>query len=625
MNIGTGLFNSMVLQRNRRNVSEGVFSGTCDCTGSVVVSVTKRGKKVSGYSSRPVGNASRGRFAGCIEGLPAGGPYEIELTINDGKGGAADRMTVRDVLVGDVWILGGQSNMQGCGRREDRLPPNPMVRAFYMNDCWATALDPIHNLWDAVDQIHTDLNGGIGHSDDHLLGVGPGVAFGQHMYALTGVPQGLLACGHGGTSMGQWDPKLKKLGGKSLYGATVRRFIRNGSKIAGVVWYQGCSDANQAAAPLYTKRMKELISAFRRDTHDARLPIAVVQISRVVGWGDDVKYWNSVQDQERLLSSRVQNCTVVPAIDLALDDGIHISGKDQQRLGRRLADAMHVLREGRSAGMPPIALGKVSIEEERGRGCGNIVVEFANVVGGLRAGSRPAGFSLVDRNGMSFVYDIALDGKRAVVRSSFGFKDVGELSLHYGHGVNPYCNITDAADRPLPVFGPLHIGKPRALTPFVQVLRVSAFQPGAGRLHKLECPDDLAPLNMLTRTFSQIFCDLHDEISKTAPKDLVVFYACRILCSEDMGIEAHMGYDGPIKAWFDRREVFHDPNGTNPAIAGAARVPIAANQGEHELIVALGTNESKAWGIFLNFERKDLPLSVLRQGPSSYAMPRILG
>ena len=50
MKIGTGLFNSMVLQRNRRNVSEGVFTGTCDGAGSVVITVSKLGKKVSGYS-----------------------------------------------------------------------------------------------------------------------------------------------------------------------------------------------------------------------------------------------------------------------------------------------------------------------------------------------------------------------------------------------------------------------------------------------------------------------------------------------------------------------------------------------------------------------------------------------
>ena len=41
----------------------------------------------------------------------------------------------------------------------------------------------------------------------------------KEMLRRTGVPQGLIACAHGGTSMAQWSPKLKRLGGDSLYGA----------------------------------------------------------------------------------------------------------------------------------------------------------------------------------------------------------------------------------------------------------------------------------------------------------------------------------------------------------------------------------------------------------------------
>ena len=130
--------------------------------------------------------------------------------------------------------------MQGCGLLKDKLKAHPMVRAFYMNDRWAPALDPIHDMWDCVDQVHIDYCGGVRPEKSTVIGVGPGVAFGQRMFALTGVPQGVLACAHGGTSMEQWDPKLKKLGSKSLYGAMMRRFRKNGSRVAGLVWYQGC-------------------------------------------------------------------------------------------------------------------------------------------------------------------------------------------------------------------------------------------------------------------------------------------------------------------------------------------------------------------------------------------------
>ncbi len=86
-----------------------------------------------------------------------------------------------------------------------------------------------------------------------------------------------------------------------------------------------------------------------------------------------------------------------------------------------------------------------------------------------------------------------------------------------------------------------------------------------------------------------------------------------------------MGYDGPVKVWLDGREVFHDPNGTNPAIAGAARISLRAGRGEHELVVALGSNGGRAWGIYLRFERKDVPARLLKKGPEHYAMPELLG
>ena len=61
-------------------------------------------------------------------------------------------------------------------------------------------------------------------------GAGPGVSFANEMFRLTGVPQGLICCAHGGTTMAQWDPKLKKDGDNSLYGAMLNRVKRNGGE-----------------------------------------------------------------------------------------------------------------------------------------------------------------------------------------------------------------------------------------------------------------------------------------------------------------------------------------------------------------------------------------------------------
>ncbi len=452
MHIEVGLFDHMVLQRNRRNVSESSFSGTSAAKGPVTATVRRDGKVVKGFASIKAGTSFRGRLNGCLKGIPVGGPYEIKLTAGD------ETLTVKNVLVGDVWILGGQSNMQGCGYfPKKRLPADPQVRAFYMDDRWAVAEDPIHNMWDCVDAVHVDLKGGMRTpKPDPEWGVCPGPAFGNEMRRISGVPQGLIACAHGGTNMTQWDPKRKKEGGKSLYGAMIRRVVKNGGRVAGLIWYQGCSDAGPEAAKLFTGRMKDFVAAVRRDCGDKSLPVAMVQIGRVMGSSDEgAADWNSIQDQQRLLPGEIKNITTVPAIDLPLDDTIHVSGAGHYVLGVRLANAMQVLRVGRKAGVPPIAFKKVTIETVHGLGV--VVVEFENVAGKLCSGSRPNGFVIInDKSGVNH-FDIQLDGPCARIRSALPPAALAGCKLRYGYGPTPYCNIMDETGRPLPVFGPVSL------------------------------------------------------------------------------------------------------------------------------------------------------------------------
>ena len=561
--------------------------------------------------------AAHGKMKGCLKGVPVGGPYTIELK----AGGEA--LVIKDVLVGDIWLLGGQSNMQGYGLfPKTPLAANPLVRAFYMDDRWATAKDPLHNLWDCVDPVHTDIGGAKKRVDK--LGVGPGPAFGNEMHRLTGIPQGLIACAHGGTSMRQWDPKRKNEGGKSLYGAMIRRLNKNGGQAAGLIWYQGCSDATPDDAKCYTARMKELAAAVRRDSKDREFPLAIVQIARMIGEGMGiVPYWNSIQDHQYKLPQVIKNLTTVPAIDLPLDDRIHISGAGQYQLGSRMARAMHVLRTGKKAGLPPIILKTIKIETERELGVA--IVEFSNVEGALRSGDRPEGFAIVTSNVRENVLDIQLEGCCARIRSALSPGDLAQAVIHYGYGTASYCNITDGAGRPLPVCGPVHIGKPRAITPFVTSMRVSAFYPSADRLHALECPASLDALQMANRTFGGNFCSLHEDIMRRGGADAVVYYACRFRCSTEMPLALILGYDGPVKAWVDGRLLLHDPDGVNPATTNKRIQQFMASAGEHEVIVALGTNCGAAWGIFLRLERLGLSKKHLMVGLNDGELPEILG
>lgn len=617
--ITSGLFPHMVLQRTTKNSSEARFAGTATPSGPILATVWRGRKIIPKFNRSVVGHSQNGKFAGVLTGIPTGGPYRIEIQINGAHS------VVDDVLVGDVWLLGGQSNMQGCGHitPKSKLKPDPLVRAFYMNDQWRIAQDPIHNLWQAIDPVHTDIFGGrLDPPPPSWFGVGPGPAFGHAMKRLAaGVPQGLLACAHGGTTMTQWNPARKSEGGKSLYGAALRRVAKNGGRIAGIVWYQGESDAIEKDHLLYTARMKELIAAFRRDCRYRSLPVAIVQLSRVVGRTEDASAWDSIRDQQYRLPRSISNLTVVPAIDLRLDDTIHISGADQNRLGARLAEAMQTLRPGRRTTARPIELAGVSCRPLRGA----IVIEvrFRNVVGQLRAPGSPMGFSLLAFGNVEHAFAVELNGSRALVRAQFPPNRLWDAALYYGHGTNPICNIIDEADRSLPAFGPLLLAPPRAITPFITSLDVSDFLPAPASWKSFSPPRLSMVRQFKHRSFQGPFCDLHNEISARGRKDEMVYFAKRFRCDEPMRLAVHLGYDAPVKVWINGKELFFDPTGRNPASLSKAISKFRTSQGNHQLIIALGTAQGKAWGIFLELERTDVPTRLINKGVGAFRMPQL--
>ncbi len=616
MEVLTGLFDRTVLQRNAGGVSDASISGRCAGEGAVSARVTRNGRAVRGFARVAVGKAVGGEFTARLKGLPAGGPYDVELRVDE----TGELVRAVDVLVGDVWILAGQSNMQGVGLLADREPPHEHVRAFYMDDRWDVAEDPIHNMHAAVDVVHGGPHETPPPAPPQAVGVGPGVSFGRAMLDATGVPQGLIACAHGGTSMSQWDPKLKGKGTASLYGATVRRFGKCGGRVRGVIWYQGESDANPGAVDHFTGRNRHLVDAMRSDFGDRRLPVVMVQIGRVANWQDHAS-WNAVQDRQRRLPELIDHLAVVPAIDLALDDLIHISGVGQRRLGRRMAAAMNVLLHGRKAGKPPLRLKGVRVEANGLRGTGDVIVEYENVVGELQSAGRPAGFTLTEGGELDAIYKIVLDGRRAILQTTLPLFDLEPCRLSYGRGANPYCNITDAADRSLPVMIDEVIGRPRALTEFVTDLSVSRFVPGAGSLDGLNAPPAAEELDFRRRTFPGAFCDLHEEIAARSDEDPLVYFACRLDCPGRMKLRAWLGYDGPVKLFVDGAEVHHDPAGVNPAKVNDAKADFTATPGEHTITAALGSNGGRAWGIFLRLERLDVSPENIRAG--DYDLPNV--
>jgi len=160
-------------------------------------------------------------------------------------------------------------------------------------------------------------------------------------------------------------------------------------------------------------------------------------------------------------------------------------------------------------------------------------------------------------------------------------------------------------------------------------LLLSQAMPGAGKLDSLAYPGNRKKLRFKVREFGSsgfnncFFYDLHNDIFNCAPRDVLVYFVCPFNCPKPMKLDVCLGYDGPIKMWIDAKLVYHDPDGTNPATSDQAIIPFDAKVGNHEVLVAFGSNHGKARGLYLRFKRRDLTSLQLKSGKHG-SLPRFL-
>lgn len=321
-----------------------------------------------------VASAMDGRWRIEFPGLPAGGPYELEMR-------APSRTLVfRNVWVGEVWICTGQSNMafevhrQSTAEEDIRDADNhPRVHLYSMDENWRTdnvawprtALDSCNRLtyfrmagWkECTSETVRDFSA----VDYH---------FGRTLADSLGCPVGLIDCAVGGSTAESWTdaealrwkfPEMlddwnngdfgqewarerakKNISAGDnplqrhpyqpgyLFSAAFKRIDRYG--IRGVLWYQGESNAH--CIETHEKLFPILVESWRTCWGE-RIPVETVQLS-----GINRPSWPGFRDSQRRLAERLEGVGMTVCSDLGHPTDVH--PRDKKPVGERACrSALH--------------------------------------------------------------------------------------------------------------------------------------------------------------------------------------------------------------------------------------------------------------------------------------------
>lgn len=282
-----------------------------------------------GLDWRSTDTTSDGRWSGGMEAIPAGGPYRLETRFNP-KGNKLGEWSLRGDMrhflgVGDIWLIAGQSNASGYGRSPYHDPPELGLHMLRHGGGWALASHPLSDSTGSAFPASRE-NYNTGHS--------PFLHFARALKRELHHPIGLLPAALGGSPLEAWHPERGP-----LFANLKAMAAHAGGRVRGLVWYQGETDAEPGKAGDYLERFLASAKGWRKGLDLPDLPILTVQLARYRSGnpGEEDREWSQVREAQRQAALQGDGIFVVPALDLPLDDTIHIGTAGNMVLGERLA------------------------------------------------------------------------------------------------------------------------------------------------------------------------------------------------------------------------------------------------------------------------------------------------
>ncbi len=385
-----------------------------------------------------------------LPALPAGGPHQMVVASGD------EKIRFADVLVGEVWLASGQSNMEW-----------PMWASWAGNAAVAEASHPDirlvtvpHNSV-AEPQAAADTTGWAAASPATVHKFSAvAYYFGRELHRELGVPVGLVHSSWGGSSMEAWtsEPTLRADGSYDallekvknppagqepiqprhmpahLYNGMIHPLAPYG--IRGVIWYQG--ESNAARSGKYRQLTEMMLGDWRSLWGQADLPFLYVQLA---GWGPGNRHWPGLREAQ-LKTLEIPGTAMAVAADLGNDQDIH--PKNKYHVGKRLALAAKATVYGLDVEFSGPIYRDVRFEG------GKAVVAFDHTADGLAlVGGKAAGFQVCGADGKFVEARAAVDGHELRVWS----KEVPEpTAVRYNWTGMTYGNLYNSAGLPASPF-----------------------------------------------------------------------------------------------------------------------------------------------------------------------------
>ncbi len=398
------------------------------------------------------------------------------MTVTDGK----KTITLTDILAGEVWIASGQSNMEF-----------PLASAVGSADVIASSTDPLLRFYDMRPIARTDnvewtpeqlrAIDTLGHYvpatwaivSPENAGKLSAVAyfFGKELRDSLKVPVGIISNAVGGSTTESWidvntleaempedlinwrrndyiQPWAQGRADKNapaphrhpyepsyLFSAGIRPL--GSPDIAGVIWYQGESNAHNT--DIWAKLFPMLVDSWRREFRQPELPFCFVQLSSI-----NRPSWPTFRDRQRILANELDGVYMAVSSDQGNPTDVH--PRNKRPIGHRVAlQALHNVYGYDSL----VPAGPVPVKAVADRN-GKVTVSFDNA-GGLTTsdGKEPVLFETAETEGVYFPAVAVIDGNTVVLTSDKVSKP------HYvRYGWQPYStsNLINADSLPATTF-----------------------------------------------------------------------------------------------------------------------------------------------------------------------------